>query len=326
MFGNKNRLSSDEIRIMREQLEESQSVFNNMEEAHGVFSADISEMKEALERLDQDANQSAANIESITEMAEQNIETEASLIHKLEEFTNNMKQLEEFHESIVQIIRNHAQDTQAVVEQNKHFTSPSKEIVEIPAIIRDNTTKSRTAVVKMNDCSKQMSVLALNAAIEAGRMGDQGKQFVKAAEEIRTYTANYGNAIAELQEILDEQEKWSAKIEEQIRHLVNLLKENNVSTGKLMKQNNELVDNIDKTDKPDLPGKISEIKDQVVGMRNADEEILKAEERNRMQIGYITEEVLSSRKNMDEVVEKVEPLFEKAGLVRDKIEKEGNEE
>ena len=324
MFGSKNRLSADEIREMKENLDESQKLFEQMEEARQIFDADVREIGEAFDRLGQDADQSSANIDSISNLAQQNVETEASLIFQLEELVKNLRALDQVHESMVQRIQNQAANTQAVVEQNKHFTTPSKEISEIPNIIRDNTGKSRSTLVKMSDCCKQMTVLSLNAAIEAGRMGEQGMQFVRVAEEIRSYSYNYNSAIAEMESLLNEQEHWSAKIEDQIHHLINLIKESNIATGKLMKQNHELVADIDRIDSPKLPERMDDIRNKVIGIRNSEEEIVKAEERNRMQMGYITEELMSSRKNIEEVVNKANPLFDKANSIRGTIKKEEN--
>ena len=324
MFGSKNRLSVDEIREMKENLDESQKLFEQMEEARQIFDADVREIGEAFDRLGQDADQSSANIDSISNLAQQNVETEASLIFQLEELVKNLRALDQVHESMVQRIQNQAANTQAVVEQNKHFTTPSKEISEIPNIIRDNTGKSRSTLVKMSDCCKQMTVLSLNAAIEAGRMGEQGMQFVRVAEEIRSYSYNYNSAIAEMESLLNEQEHWSAKIEDQIHHLINLIKESNIATGKLMKQNHERVADIDRIDSPKLPERMDDIRNKVIGIRNSEEEIVKAEERNRMQMGYITEELMSSRKNIEEVVNKANPLFDKANSIRGTIKKEEN--
>ena len=318
MFGSKNRLSADEIREMKENLEESQNLFEQMEEARQIFDADVKEIGDAFDRLGQDAEQSSANIDSISNLAQQNVETEASLIFQLEELVKNLRTLDGVHESMIQRIQNQAANTQAVVEQNKHFTTPSKEISEIPNIIRDNSGKSRSTLAKMSDCCKQMTVLSLNAAIEAGRMGEQGMQFVRVAEEIRSYSYNYNSAIAEMESILNEQERWSAKIEDQIH----LIKESNIATGKLMKQNHELVADIDRIDSPKLPERMDDIRNKVIGIRNSEEEIVKAEERNRMQMGYITEELMSCRKNIEEVVNKANPLFDKANNIRGTIKKE----
>lgn len=326
MFGNKNRLSQEEIRVLKERLDECHDLCSDMKSVREVFGADITEIREASDRLEQDAQQAATNIESESELTQLNIENESLMLHEIEQLAGNLRELDSFHASIEEKIKALSNATIASVDQNKHFTTPSKEISEIPITVRENTNKGRAAIVKMSDYSKQMSVLSLNAAIEAGRMGEQGKDFVKAAEEIRGYTVNYNAAIAELTTLMDEQEAWSAKIDEQIHHLIGLLKESNISTTKLMKQNNEIVANINKTERPDWNQCLDGIKDKVIGIRNSEEELLKLEERNRMQLGYITEELMSSRNNVEEVVEKVEPVFNKADDIRGKIEREDNAE
>ena len=97
MFGSKNRLSVDEIREMKENLDESQKLFEQMEEARQIFDADVREIGEAFDRLGQDADQSSANIDSISNLAQQNVETEASLIFQLEELVKNLRALDQVH-------------------------------------------------------------------------------------------------------------------------------------------------------------------------------------------------------------------------------------
>ena len=72
------------------------------------------------------------------------------------------------------------QEMAQLVEENKHFTTPSKFLNEFPVALKAENEKTREELEKMQGCGKQMGVLALNAAIEAGRMGEGGKQFVTA--------------------------------------------------------------------------------------------------------------------------------------------------
>ena len=87
------------------------------------------------------------------------------------------------------------QEMAQLVEENKHFTTPSKFLNEFPVALKAENEKTREELEKMQDCGKQMGVLALNAAIEAGRMGEGGKQFVTAAETIRVSAGTYDELI-----------------------------------------------------------------------------------------------------------------------------------
>ena len=127
------------------------------------------------------------------------------------------------------------QEMAQLVEENKHFTTPSKFLNEFPVALKAENEKTREELEKMQDCGKQMGVLALNAAIEAGRMGEGGKQFVTAAETIRVSAGTYDELIDQAHKRLADSDERIAELEEQVHRMVTLLKENNVAMTKLMK-------------------------------------------------------------------------------------------
>jgi regulator of replication initiation timing len=55
--------------------------------------------------------------------------------------------------------------------------------------------------------------------------------------------------------------------------------------------------------------RLGEIYNQVTALRNADEEIVKSEERNRMQMEDLSEELGTQQKNQKELLQMVDPLF-----------------
>ena len=55
-----------------------------------------------------------------------------------------------------------------------------------------------------------------------------------------------------------------------------------------------------------------EMENQIVVLRNADEEIAKSEERNRMQMEDFTEEMESQKKNFDELLQSMETVYRHA--------------
>lgn len=120
-----------------------------------------------------------------------------------------------------------------IVENNKHFTTPMKHISEAPQALREMRQALGERAERMEELSKTMGVLALNSAIEAGRMGESGTRFVTAAEQVRAYADDYEQEALALKDQLGEAEERIASLEEQVHHLNELLKENNISMGKL---------------------------------------------------------------------------------------------
>lgn len=108
------------------------------------------------------------------------------------------------------------QEMAQLVEENKHFTTPSKFLNEFPVALKAENEKTREELEKMQDCGKQMGVLALNAAIEAGRMGEGGKQFVTAAETIRVSAGTYDELIDQAHKRLADSDERIAELEEQV--------------------------------------------------------------------------------------------------------------
>ena len=161
----------------------------------------------------------------------------------------------------------------------------------------------------MEEFGKQMGVLSLQAAIEAGRLGEDGRQFVEAAEDIRTYAANYDKVIAQTREQLEQSDDRLNELEKQVHHLITLLKENNIATAKLMKLCQDAVNKADALSQNPLMDDFIEIQNQMSALRNADEEIVKSEERNRMQVDDLNEEFLAQQKNQKEIFRMIDPLY-----------------
>ena len=206
-------------------------------------------------------------------------------------------------------IRKGNEEALKLVDNNKHFTSPSKYLSELPSTFREANQKYSGHIGKMSEYCKQMGVLALNSAIEAGRLGDSGKVFVNSCEVIRTYATNYENEIALMKEEISASNEKIAYLEEQVRHLVGLLKENNVATAKLMKQCGETSDFAGELKLGIDFDSITELKTNVIDLKNAEEEILKSGERNRMQLEDMFAEIETQQKNQEEILKSVLPVL-----------------
>ena len=121
-----------------------------------------------------------------------------------------------------------------VVEQNKHVTTPMKEIASFYEAYCQERKSVGDALKKLADISQNMGVLALGAAIEAGRMGEDGRKFVTAAEEVRVNAEQYTSAVTDVLTKISAFEETAANTEKQIQVLNDLLKENNSSLVKLL--------------------------------------------------------------------------------------------
>lgn len=309
MFGGRNRLSSEQIRQMQSQLEYNEEYFQRIANTKDIFDANISETQNSREQMDKEILQVGDNIATVLSYASQNIEAEKELLQGFGRYEQQMKGAEREFEQLSEMVRQQAMDSQMLVEGNKHFTSPSKYLTEIPEELRKQNERYKDTLTQMTECCKQMSVLTLNAAIEAGRMGEAGMTFVSASEQVRNMSLLYEEMIQQIHQILLDSEVKIARMEDKFQQLVTLLKDNNVATGKLMKQCNDAAQFIEKSSIRVFSEEISPFRDQIVGLKNVEEEIVKAEERNRMQMSDIREEMVAQQKNENEIIDLLNPIF-----------------
>lgn len=309
MFGSKNKITSEQVLEMKDRLESDKQYIHDVAKSAEALETSMAEIKESCGRTAEYANQVSENVISVAESAKSNIEVEAALIHSIDEYGGAVSKTKTDMDTLAGMIKVQNEEAMQLVDSNKHFTSPSKYLSEIPAALRESSQKYSGYIGKMSEYCKQMGVLALNSAIEAGRLGESGKAFVNSCEVIRTYATNYETEIGLMKEELSQANERAAYMEEQIRHLVSLLKENNIATAKLMKQcgeTNELAARLN----PGIDNEaLTELKKNVIDLKNAEEEILKSEERNRMQLEDMFTEIETQQKNQEEIVGQVLPVL-----------------
>ena len=301
MFGSKNKAYLEEVQNLKEKIQSAERVVSGLAEGKGIYEANVSDITASQNQMWADVRQIGENLSVISELAQQNVDVEAALCNRISEAGQQMTLSEEAYEAAVEHIRGQQERVMALVEENKHFTSPSKYLSELPVALHNENQEHRKKLAQMSDFSKQMGVLAVNAAIEAGRMGESGMQFVTAAEEVRQYAGNYEEALSEFRAELDASDKRISELEETIHHLVSLLKDNNVATGKLLKSNEKAVKLLENPDILAFSDEVSQWKEQIVGLLNVDEEVLKAKERNRLQLEDIEGEIQLQNQKQEEI-------------------------
>lgn len=311
MFGKKKEKQETLVR-MRNLAQLDESFFAHMMDGKDMLDATVKEIGQTYKQLEAGIDQVQTNIKEAAQMAADNGEKEQELTGLLAGYQEQEQPASEKKEQMLQNFAAVEQEMAQLVEENKHFTTPSKYLNEFPVALKAENEQTREELEKMQDCGKQMGVLALNAAIEAGRMGESGKQFVAAAETIRTTAGTYDELIAQAHKRLMASDERIAELEEQVHRMVTLLKENNVAMTKLMKSCQEATRYANEWNRLHPCPKFQEMENQIVVLRNADEEITKSEERNRMQMEDLTEEIKQQRKNFDEIVQTIETVYRHA--------------
>lgn len=308
MFG-KSKVSQEEIEKLKSIVEMDESFFKTAEDQKEMFDATVSEIAELHRQMNADINQVCENIKSATELAGGNVKIEEQLSQDINDCRDWAAQADEQREQVVREFGQISDEVTKLVDENKHYTTPSKYLSEASVGFKTQNEAMRVQLDQMEEYSRQMGVLALNAAIEAGRLGASGKQFVTAAEDIRTYASNYDKEIERARQEIAESDKRIRELEDQVHRLVKLLKDNNVSTAKLMKSCSEAVRHADALTGEISAEKLTAIYNKVTALRNADEEIVKSEERNRMQMEDFSEDLSALNKNQKEICQMSDPLY-----------------
>lgn len=308
MFG-RNKANQEELEKLKQTLQMDDAFFEKVEEKKDMFDATASELEGSRRQADADMEQIRQNISNVSELALGNVEMENALSASFQELSAKAEGMERKQEEVRDHFREVLEKTTELVDANKHFTSPSKYLNEVPARLRARNKDSGRQLDQMEEYGKQMGVLALDAAIEAGRLGESGKQFVTSAEAIRSYASNYDQVIASARKQLTDSEAEVQRLEEEVHRLVALLKENNIAAARLMKTCGDVVREADQAGAATIVGELQAMMDQVTVLKNADDEIVKSEERNRMQMEDLTEEFDSQTKNQKEMAQMVDPFF-----------------
>lgn len=291
MFGSKRYRKDEKIR----------DVFDHIYQKRVTFETSVSQVEEGRKRVYNDICQVMTNTNQLVSNTMLNIEEESATIHSIDEFSKDLiGALDDYGQMKVEV-ENQLKTAAELVEENKHFTSPAKYLSEVPNTLKQNCQSYEQQLDDMTDYGKRMGVLALNAAIEAGRMGESGRAFVLAAEEIRQTAVSYEKAAVTMKEEVVASREKIAELEETVAHLIALMKENNVGTAKLFKKCQETKNFMEQSGMRDFSEDLILIRDKVVKIRNLDEEIAKCGERGKIQLSDIQEDIQNQKQELAEM-------------------------
>ena len=308
MFGSKKRADRED----RVKLAACRELVTELAEYKASVESGCTEQEESAKRMSDDMELLKENVQTVLDYAENDAKMAAGLSGDLQNYRMQIDSEREQYANVVKQVQQHAQSCMELVDQNKHFTTPSKTLSDLPDELRGHNSRCREQLEAMQGYGRQMGVLALNAAIEAGRMGEAGRPFVLASEEVRSFSQKYVEAANQLLEEVKESESRIAGMEEVIHHLVGLLKENNVSTTKLMRSAQELQLSAEQTVIYGDCKKLDAIREDLIDIYNNQEEVVKAEERSRMHLEDMREEIDNQKQNRQELEAFLVPLMERA--------------
>lgn len=185
-----------EIKDKEQELAECQSALAQSEQRLSKMSMmwldaaqRISELERNRRELERQLKQVNSSVDGVSNECRHQSENSQKLLQQAGEMVERQEQLREEHEQM-------QGETEKVGAQEP--ISLAKIIAPITAELSNGMDEMRKMLEDVVEIGRQMGVLSLNAAVEAGRLGEGGRKFVEAAEEVRGMTEQYQQATSTL--------------------------------------------------------------------------------------------------------------------------------
>lgn len=247
MFGGKKEKALEtELNELKESYQKQEEALREIRKQKDFMEEQFASIVITNARMQKDLELASNHTSLVEEFATKNSAIAEELHNKVQEAVNLSKKADDSGKDFLDGMKTVQDAIQEIVEQNKHFTSPMKALTEAPSVYQEEYRKADGKLTEMLDLSKNMGVLALNAAIEAGRMGEQGKKFISAAEDIRAFSEEYMKATEEAKSVITDMAGRVTQMEEQMKILNELLKENNIFMGKVLKETTSQIESFEK--------------------------------------------------------------------------------
>lgn len=257
---------------------------------------------ESVEQIALSATEQSKDVETVamsTEELGQKINVSGDLINNVIDLTDEMSKL--------------GDEGRIVITELYNKTEKSKEKSKtVYAIIEavDSSTKNAESIINLiTEISQQTNLLALNASIEAARAGEAGKGFAVVAEEIRKLAESTGNAIEDINGIINDIQIKAVNAVSTMNEVNDITEEQNRSiddTGKIFEKVESRLTNL--SSKMDELGRISnEIlhnKDDIITSIQSISAITEENTAGTQEVSAATEEQLASIEEIVSITDK----------------------
>lgn len=280
MFGGRKKQS--EARELEKELLSRQVMLDRYSQVFAEIMAKqrdteerLDTLKNSQEKMDEQLTRVIDAVNCATDRTEEQRQKNSSIQEEMRKISTGLEQSEGCYRNIVEELKRQRDDMLDAVEQNKHFTAPAEFLSKVSTELQEELKGIGAHMEELGDMGKQMGVLSLNAAIEAGRMGESGREFVAAAEDVRNLAGQYQQITASFQETI---ERITEKLEEtqaQVAHLNGLLKDNNVRMGKNTKELGDCVYRMEHSDIQNFAPGVKQLLEEMSGTTAGEEELIR---------------------------------------------------
>lgn len=311
MFGNKTRA----LRA------ENQRMDNDLRSAGDLF-ARIADQDERLQGYYADMQESRAQLEKGRQQLVQNSDTAAALIAENVGYMGQMgTALGLFGQQLLAVANAQKEALEGINNQKAVLGALEEGIMQGTAAetprneeeeAEEDDTIRQEILETMSGLGKEMGVLALNAAIEAGRMGEEGRQFMTAAEQVRVHAGEYDKAALQIKEIMERDKKRIAELEKQVDRMQCCLSESKTSVSALQERQENARKAVSRISVEALMEQLTGMKETLQNVTDHDQQIAKIGERNQIQLADMEEEAKVYLDLQEEAAGQMRPLIDEA--------------
>ena len=280
MFGRQKK--QNETKELEKELLSRQVMLERYSRIFGEITAKQKDTEERLdtlkgsqEKMDEQLTKVIDAVNCAADHTEERRKKTDRLQEEIQQISGGLEKSEACYWQIVEELKQQKEDMLDTVEQNKHFTAPAEFLSKASTELQEEVNGITSCMDELEEMGKQMGVLSLNAAIEAGRMGESGREFVSAIEDVRNLSGQYQQMTASFGEIL---EKINEKLEEtqgQVSHLNSLLKDNNLRMGKHTREFSDCVYRLEHSDIQNFSPEVKKVAEEITGAAPGEEELVK---------------------------------------------------
>lgn len=310
-------------REVKQQLEQASQIKARSQEYMRVLGAAQQGVADARVEIDQLGISASKMDRSLTKVVDfardtqelQNsaIETMADMGQQIACSKEQLKELYGAYEDGVAFAKEQQTSLQRLQEQSKRYTGLSKTLAEASGRECTRVESLIEDMKQLHSFQGTISTLALQAAIDAGRLGEEGTPFIHTAEEIRSLASDFATRTESVTDMVQQLLDEYREMDRQIHSFIALLKENNISLGKLAAEavkesEKEPVDvNGLQSLFADLAGGYDTLQEALVHGRQHQEQIMQEME----SIGSCYMEQQDSTTHMEEIIGDMKQMFSK---------------
>lgn len=236
MFGKRQELTrelEEKLNITQFQLEKLQSQISSVQRLTQQILPHFESQIVAQSEMDKELTKVVSHAYDTLEEASESMKVMEQLVRELAVMRGQLEDEEQDKKKLRDAADRQKRQTEDIEAEIRQLTGPLTVLQEIRNGLKGDAQKIREEISQMSDYAKQMTVASLNCAIEAGRMGEAGKSFVEASEDVRLLSSAYERAAASAGRKMDDIEKRIGQIETQTAALTNTCKDNSLSVSRL---------------------------------------------------------------------------------------------